>query len=80
MLLPTDNPVSDFVRTYEASVFGAEDYDFFAGMKPYERDSLFLVTVDLEHRVVAHVKTDRQSQKRTSRRARRRPDRDRSRG
>ncbi len=56
VLLPTDNPVSDFVRTYEASVFGAEDYDFFAGMKPYERDSLFLVTVDLEHRVVAHVK------------------------
>jgi hypothetical protein len=56
VLLPTDNPLSDFVRTYEASVFGAEDYDFFAGMKPYERDSLFLVTVDLESRVIAHVK------------------------
>jgi hypothetical protein len=56
VLLPTDNPLSDFVRTYEASVFGAEDYDFFAGMKPYERDSFFLVTVDLENRVVAHVK------------------------
>jgi hypothetical protein len=56
VLLPTDNPLSDFVRTYEANVFAAEDYDFFAGMKPYERDSLFLVTVDLENKVVAHVK------------------------
>ncbi len=56
VLLSTDNPLSDFVRTYEASVFGAEDYDFFAGMKPYEDDSFFLVTVDLENRVVAHVK------------------------
>ena len=56
VLLPTDNPLSDFVRTYEASVFGAEGYDFCAGMKPYERDSFFLVTVDLETRVVAHVK------------------------
>jgi hypothetical protein len=56
VLLSADNPMSDFVRTYEAAVFGAEDYDFFAGMKPYERDSLFLVTVDLETRIVAHVK------------------------
>ena len=56
ILLPTANRLSDFVRTYEASVFGAEDYDFFAGMRPYERDSVFLVTVDLENKVVAHVK------------------------
>jgi hypothetical protein len=56
VVLRTDDPLSDFVRTYEASVFGAEEYDFHAGMKPYERQSLFLATVDLENRVVAHVK------------------------
>ncbi len=56
VLLGSDDPRSDFVRTYEASVFGAEHYDFHEGMKPYERDSLFLVTLDLDARVVAHVK------------------------
>ena len=56
VLLRTDNPLSDFVRTYEASVFGAEGYDFYAGMEPYEQESFFLATVDLENKVVAHVK------------------------
>ncbi len=56
VLLTSDNPLSDFVRTYEASVFGAEEYDFFVGMRPYERDSYFLATVDLDNKVIAHVK------------------------
>jgi hypothetical protein len=55
VVLRTEDPLSVFVRTYEASVFGAEQYDFHAGMNP-ERQSLFLATVDLENRVVAHVK------------------------
>jgi hypothetical protein len=56
VVLRADDPLSDFVRTYEASVFGAEGYDFYAGMKPYEGESLFLATVDLDNKVVAHVK------------------------
>lgn len=55
-LLGADDPLSDFIRTYEGSVFGAEGYDFHAGMKPYEQQSLFLVTVDLEGKVAAHIK------------------------
>jgi hypothetical protein len=56
LMLTSDDPFSDFVRTYEAGVFGSEGYDFHAGMRRYEDASLFLMTLDLEKQVVAHVK------------------------
>lgn len=50
------DPYADFVRTQETLGFQHEGYDFYEGMKPYEDQSLFLLTVNLGQGVVAHVK------------------------
>jgi hypothetical protein len=58
VLVPSSHPAANFGRTYEQRVFdeAGEKYDFSLGMGPYERESCFLYTVDVEKHVIAHAK------------------------
>jgi hypothetical protein len=56
VVVESGDKYADFGRTTETLAFEGEDYDFHAGMKPYEGHSVFLFTADLHNRAIAHTK------------------------
>jgi hypothetical protein len=56
ILIENGDRYADFGRTSETLAFPDEDYDFHAGMRRYEKESVFLYTADLSNRAIAHTK------------------------